>query len=175
MMRILSISVHSLVLAITNIVAILIGFGVYHLLKPVNQVAVQVPVAAMVSIIGFVSWRFFTRRLSFKGFAQPSSGELAWVYLAALLWTPLIFVPLHYVSQGYLTSMGNILGIWLFQVPVNILAILAAHKLRGTWLMSLLLLAACTAHPQPVAPIPPEAMVIVPAGWYLMGQDNGPR
>lgn len=110
MMRILSICVDSLVLAITNIVAILVGFGAYHLLKPVNQVAVQVPVAAMVCIIGFVSWRFFTRRLPFKGFAQPGSGELAWVYLAALLWSPILFVPLHYVSQGYLTSIGNILG-----------------------------------------------------------------
>lgn len=144
---------------------------IQSLLKPVNQVAVQVPVAAMVSIIGFVSWRFFTRRLSL--FAWLSGGELAWVYLAALLWTPLIFVPLHYVSQGYLTSIGNILGIWLFQVPVNILAILAAHKLSGTWLMALLLLAACAAHPQPAAPTPPEAMVIVPAGWYLMDRQSG--
>lgn len=87
----------------------------------------------------------------------------------------LIFVPLHYVSQGYLTSIGNILGIWFFQVPVNLLAILAAHKLRGTWLMVLLLLAACTARPQPAATSPVESMVVVPAGWFLMGQDEGPR
>lgn len=174
-MRILSICVHSLVLAIINIVAILIGFGAYHLLRPVNQIAVQVPIAAMICIIAFVSWSFFTQRLPFQAFARPSGGELVWVYLAALLWSPIIFVPFHYVSQGYLTSIGNILGIWLFQVPVNVLAILAAHKLRGTWLMVLLLLAACTVRPQPDTPSPPESMVVVPAGWFLMGQDEGPR
>lgn len=174
-MRILGICGHSLVLAITNLGAILVGFGVYHLLKPVNQVAVQVPVAAMVCIIGFLSWRFFIQRLSFKGFAQPSGGELVGVYLAALLWSPLIFVPLHYISQGYLTSVGNILGIWLFQIPVNLLVLLAAHKMSGPWLMALLLIAACTAPAQPVATSCPESMVVVPAGWFLMGQDDGPR
>jgi hypothetical protein len=130
MIRILSACGHSLVLAMTNIVAILVGFGVYNLLKPVNQIAVQVPFATMVCIIGFVSWCFLTRRLPFKEFAQPDGGELAWVYLAALLWSPILFVPLHYVSQGYLTSLGNILGLWLFQIPVNALAILAAYNRR---------------------------------------------
>lgn len=100
MMRILNIGVHSLVLAITNIAAILVGFGAYHLLKPINQVAVQVPVAAMVCVIGFVSWRFFTQRLSFKGFAQPSGGELVWVYLAALLWSPSSLSPCTMSARG---------------------------------------------------------------------------
>lgn len=33
-------------------------------------------------------------------------------------------------------------------------------------------LTACTTHPQS---IPLESMVTVPAGWFLMGQDEGPR
>lgn len=174
-MRVTQLSLLGLILAVTNLTGILVGFGAYHLLKPANQIAIQVPVAATVCIIGFVSWIAFAQRLALKGFSKPRGGELAWVYLAALLWNPILFVPLHYLTQGYLTSMGNILGLWLFQIPVNLLAILAAHKLSGPWLMVLLLIAACTAS-APVTPVsPPESMVKVSAGWFLMGQDEGPR
>jgi hypothetical protein len=130
----------SLVLVITNITGILVGFAAYHLLKPVNHMAVQVPMAATVCIIGYVSWHAFSQRVLSKRFARPSGGELVWVYLAALLWSPLLFVPLPYLTQGYLTSIGNILAIWLFQIPVNLLALLAATKMRGSWLMVLLLI-----------------------------------
>lgn len=176
MIRILRICLYGLVLAITNITGILVGFGAYHLLRPINQLAVQVPVAATVCIIGFVSWDAFAQRIVFRRLARPAGSELTWLYLAALLWGPLIFVPFHYVSQGYLTSFGNILAIWLFQIPINFLAILAAYKLSGTWLMVLFLLTACTVRPQPAATVSsPESIVIVPAGWFLMGQNDGPR
>ena len=42
-------------------------------------------------------------------------------------------------------------------------------------LASLALLAACTALPPPIISKPSHQMVLVPAGWFLMGQDDGPR
>lgn len=136
-MRITQLSLHSLALAVINITSVLVGFGAYHLLRPVSQIAIQASVATMVCIIGFVSWSVFSQRLPFKESARPSGSDLVWVYLAAFLWIPLLFAPLHYITQGYLTSIGNILGLWLFQIPVNLLAILAAQKLSGRWLMVL--------------------------------------
>lgn len=37
------------------------------------------------------------------------------------------------------------------------------------------LLTACSIRPQPEMTIPPKSMVVVPAGWFLMGQDEGLR
>lgn len=128
-MRILRICLHSLVLTVANIGFIIVGFGVYHLLKPVNQIAIQAPVAAILCITAFVVWSLFIPRLPFKGLPLQGTSELAWVYLAALLWSPIVFVPLHYITQGYLTSVGNILATWFFQLPVNFLAILTANIL----------------------------------------------
>lgn len=128
-MTILRICLHSLILTLANIASILIGFGLYHSLKPVNQIAVQIPAAVMLSIIAFVTWGLIIHHLPFQRLFWENSRELAWVYLAALLWGPLIFVPFHYVTQGYLTAFGNILPTWLFQLPVNLLAVLAARRL----------------------------------------------
>ena len=43
------------------------------------------------------------------------------------------------------------------------------------WLISLTLLTTCTLRPQPATVSPAETMVTVPAGPFLMGQDDGPR
>ncbi len=174
-MKLIYPGLHGLVLTIINITGVLVGFGAYHLLKPANQIAIQVPVAATVCIIGFVSWNAFSQRLPFKGLAKPRGGELLWVYLAALLWNPVLFVPLHYLTQGYLTSFGNILGLWLFQIPVNLLAILAAQKLGRPWLMVLLFLAACPTPALSASVSPPELRVTAPDRRFGVEQVDGPR
>ena len=40
-------------------------------------------------------------------------------------------------------------------------------------LLLVLLVTGC--YPQPTASWPQESMVVVPAGWFLMGQNEGPR
>jgi len=114
-------------MVIANIGAIYCGFIIYHLLKPANQIAVQLPVAVILSISGFVIWNLFLRINFFKKFTIKEKHEFIYIYFAALLWVPLIFVPLHYVSQDYLTSFGNIIAIWIFQLPVNLISIVAAY------------------------------------------------
>jgi hypothetical protein len=64
------------------------------------------------------------------GLSLHGRAEWFWTYLLALLWTPLIFVPLHSVTQGYLTSFSNIIATWLFQLPTNALALLIAGGMR---------------------------------------------
>ena len=41
--------------------------------------------------------------------------------------------------------------------------------------VSSLLSVACTFWPQPATTSIHTSMVVVPAGWFLMGQDEGPR
>ncbi len=51
-MKLFRISLNSLIMVITNLGAIYYGFILYHLLKPANQIAVQLPVAVILSIAG---------------------------------------------------------------------------------------------------------------------------
>ena len=53
--------------------------------------------------------------------------EFIYIYFAALIWAPVIYIPLHYVTQGYLTSFSNIIALWIFQLPVNLISIIAAY------------------------------------------------
>jgi hypothetical protein len=121
---------HSLVLTGVNLGCIIAGFGVYYLLRPVNQIAVQAPLAAGLTIVVFATWSLLVRWLPVGGLSLHGRAEWFWTYLLALLWTPLIFVPLHFVTQGYLTSFSNIIATWLFQLPTNALALLIAGGMR---------------------------------------------
>ncbi len=110
---------HGLVLAVINIGAILFGFMVYVLVRPANQIAVQAPIAIVASIVATLVWAWISRR-----FAAPSKASLPWVFLIALIWLPAIFIPLHYLTQGYLADFDNVLWGWAFQAPVNAIALL---------------------------------------------------
>jgi len=123
---------HSFVLALANIIFIIAGFGIYHLLKPTNQIAVQAPSAALMCIIAFLLWSLLVRRFCGQDLLFQDKNEFAWAFLMALLWSPVIFVPFHYIARGYLTSFGNMLAIWLFQIPTNFLALVVVK----TWFRS---------------------------------------
>ncbi len=126
-MRTARIIAHGLVLATVTVGSIAIGFAVYKLLGLLDQIAVQVLVAGVVCVVAFALWAFAADRLSGGRFSIVDLKELGITYASALAWTPLVFVPLHFVTQGYLTSFGNILSIWLFQLPFNLLALMVAN------------------------------------------------
>ena len=119
--------VNSLILTIINISSILIGFYVYYLVKASNQIAVQAPVACFVSVMSFLLWKFISWRF-IKKLDLKEKEEYIVVFFLSMLFSPIIFVPLHYVTQGYLTSPQNIIGIWLFQLPTNILVLTVYSK-----------------------------------------------
>ncbi len=129
-MRIKHIGLHSFVLAIVNFASVIAGFGIYHLFRPINQISLQAPVAALICIFIFVIWSVFIQNILSKGLSLKGISEFLGVYVASLLWAPALFVPIHYLSQGYLTSYDNLLAGWLFQLPVNLLAVLTVFKIN---------------------------------------------
>jgi hypothetical protein len=68
------------------------------------------------------------RILPFSRLHLHSTAEKRWAFMASLAWGPVVFVPLHYFTQGYLTSVGNIAALIMFQVPVNAIAMLVVFK-----------------------------------------------
>ncbi len=128
-MALFRVIIHGFALAAANIISIIVAFGVYKILKTPHQLLVQVPVAVILSIGIFLLWLIVARLPLFKFISIKSLKELSWIFLASLAWSPIIFIPLHYTSQGYLTGSGNIIALFQFQLPVNVLVILVAKRI----------------------------------------------
>ncbi len=131
-MTLLRVCLHSIVLAMTDLGSIILAFGFYSILRSlvtVNQLVLQVPIAVILCIFVFASWSMIVNRLSSKKLSLQGNNDLILTYIAAFLWVPIIFIPLHYFTQGYITSFGNIIAIWLFQVLVNLLALWISRKI----------------------------------------------
>ena len=126
-MRIFKILLHALALAAFNLAAILAGFAFYKISGISNQLAAQIPAAVLLSAFGFALWYTIAYRVGGERLRLRGLSAYAGAYVAAFAWLPIIFVPLHYVSQGYLTSFANIYYTWLFQALANALALAAAY------------------------------------------------
>ncbi len=123
-MKTLRLLIHSLALALIDIGAVLAGFALYTLVRPAPQRTVQIPAATLITVGSFLLWSLAVRRWPGRRLSLKTSAELAGTWLLVLLWTPSLFVPLHYLGRGYLTSWANIWNLWLFQMPVNAAAVL---------------------------------------------------
>jgi hypothetical protein len=124
-MKFLPVMLHGLILTVVNVGAVLVGFAFYKISGISYQLAAQVPAAVLVSVVAFALWYVAARRLGGEWFRLRGPSAYVWTYVVAFAWLPALFVPLHYVTQGYLTSFANIYDTWLFQAPTNVLALAA--------------------------------------------------
>ena len=135
-MRYLNIILQSFILTVTNIAAILSAFGIYTIVLQfvaVNQRALQTPLAIILNIALFLVWTWLVVRYLSRYSLQKTS-EFYLVYFAAGIWNPIIFIPVHYFTQGYLTSLGNIIVLWMYQVLVNLPVLALARWLSNRML-----------------------------------------
>lgn len=117
---------YGFLLSLINLMSIILGYGFYHLFKTSNQIVVQLPIAIFLSFLFFLIYVFLL--IKNKKDINMSTFRVTIIYLFSMLWTPIIFVPIHFITQGYITSMENILYTWAFQAVTNIL-VLAMTKL----------------------------------------------
>jgi hypothetical protein len=117
---------HGFALTAVNVGAVLVGFAAYKILGVGHQLAVQIAVAVAISVAAFATWYYIVGRVTKGRTTLGSLGAYFWTYAFASGWLPAVFIPLHYVTQGYLTSFANIYNMWLFQAPTNALALAAA-------------------------------------------------
>lgn len=132
--KIVRIGLHAIVLAVGSLTSILVGFGFYHLLRTtwsIDQLPIQVPFAVLTLIVGFTAWYLVICRTPLQRFRIVGWGEFIAVYLVSLVITPLFFFPLHFLTQGYISSIDNILSILYFQIPTNFVTLLTAIYLVG--------------------------------------------
>ena len=116
-----------LLLYLINFAAVLMGFVAYQLVGG-NQLPIQILVATAASVSGYVLLYYVLKKISPKTLVTKPI-DLIWIFVIALIWNPVIFIPLHYVTQGYLTEPGNILGMMLFQIPTNSIVLFIVYSL----------------------------------------------
>ncbi len=116
----MSVLINGFVLSLINIVSIILGFIIYQISKSRTQISIQIISACFFSVILFLLWQFISQKL-FKKITIEKKSDYWKTYFASILFSPIIFTPLHYLSEGYLTSWQNIAGIFMFQIPTNIL------------------------------------------------------
>lgn len=127
-MKPIRILLHGFVLLVVNLVGVIGGFAMYYALGTKDQFATQLPVAVVLSIVLFVAWSVLFSKVPFRNLRLKGNGEYLLTGICSLLWNPIVFIPLHYFTQGYLTGGGNIISLAAFQIPVNAVAILVAWK-----------------------------------------------
>lgn len=120
------------VLAAVNLGGIWIGFMMFKLAGSTYQPGIQLPVAFIISVLGFALWsRLVNPRISNR-FRFRSRRDGYGIYLMAPAWAALIFVPTHFAVSGYLAAFTNILALWAFQLLTNLAVIEVGLKLACT-------------------------------------------
>ncbi len=122
--------VHGTVLAAIDIMAVLLGFFVYVLVRPAPQLMVQVPIAAAAVVVLFLLWVLAIENRE-SGSVEPHRWEWVLIGLGSLVMAPVIFVPLHYIGRGNFTGWGNLIALWIFQVPANVVTLFVAARVSG--------------------------------------------
>ena len=112
--------INGLVLSLLNIISIILGFIIYQISKSRTQISIQIISACFFSVVLFLLWQFISQKL-FRKITIEKKSDYWKTYFASILFSPIIFTPLHYLTEGYLTSWQNITGIFMFQIPTNIL------------------------------------------------------
>lgn len=114
--------IHAIVLSLSNLAAIAAGFVVwYYLREGVGpQIPTQVTVAVLVNTLGYGAWFLATHRTRFTGLRLRRDSDVWTVWFLAIPAGIAIFVPVHYLVEGYLTSAGNLVGLALYAAVVNL-------------------------------------------------------
>ncbi len=114
---------HALVLTILIFLSIAIGFFFWKLVGG-RQIMVQSLVGVLIANLSFWMWIKWSVARGIR--VAENNYQATGFWILSLLLPAIIFVPLHYFTQGYLTSWGNISAITLYVIPVNF---------NGAWLM----------------------------------------
>lgn len=131
-MKTVRVGIHSLVLVLVDLIGIGGGaLAAYQITGVANQVQWQLPIAIVLSIGFFVAWILFFRVFDLRRMQLVGPKEHRVCWILSILFAPMVFVPLHYFTQGYLTRVGNLVALALYQLPVNALALFVTSVLQN--------------------------------------------
>lgn len=95
------------------------GVPAHLLTGSANQVWIQLPVALLVTLGSFFLWVRATRIRRLAALRLENPEDLAAGLFASIAWGVVLFVPIHFLAPGYVTSFGNIVARAVYQLVVN--------------------------------------------------------
>lgn len=129
------IGLHGIVLTLLDIVGIAFGAVLaYNITGTPNRFSLQVSIAVCTTLACFCGWVAVVGALRWRTLRITGACEALWCLTASILWNPVIFFPLHYFTQGYVSSVRNIAALAIYQIPVNAVALILAFgilRFRG--------------------------------------------
>lgn len=113
---------HSFLMTVFNLTSIIGGFCIFKAFKFSNQMIVQSFIAVIINIMILFVW-YYVNNLYLKSLRidLQTIKNLITVSLTGMLWTPFVFIPIHFVTQSYMTNFGNIIAIWIYQAVLCII------------------------------------------------------
>ena len=122
MSRSWKLALSAFVFAGINFVGIAVGFLAYYVSGNPNQLLIQIPLAAVVSVGGVIVWLLYFGRWH----RLELEVDTICVFLLSFPAAAVLFTGLHYLFSGYLTAFGNIMALWVFAFLTNIPALALA-------------------------------------------------
>jgi len=111
---------HAFVLGMLNFTGSTIAFFLWKLLDGPQRI-VQGWLAAAIVFFGFWLWLRFAASRGID--LARRKREFVTIWILASFIPAGVFIPLHYFTQGYLTSMGNIWALLRLALPTNFAAL----------------------------------------------------
>ena len=117
--------ISSLAVAFLNLASIVIGFAIYFLSGVDSQLMVEVPTAFVLGIVLVIGWLAGLHRY----LGLDPEEDFILVFFFAFPAGAVLFTIVHFIVAGYLTSAGNIVGIFALQGGENMVALPVAAAL----------------------------------------------
>jgi len=126
------IAIHGLILAAINLVAVFVGSAWDKWTHQLHPFAAQLPVGALLSMVGFALFYQLIQAFSNGRSSLQSRYEWQYTYASALFFGPLLFVICNIIAPVRFFSLGRLFTIVVFQGLVNPFSLYLAFATRNS-------------------------------------------
>jgi len=118
--------VHAIVLGVVNLGGLLAGAAAFFILRGHGQIAMQIPVALIMTVLCFGLWTLLTRGTDSGSLRLDAVRDAFYLYLLAIPFAVVLLVLMGFMTQGHAPSWADLIALVLFQIIANFLTLLVS-------------------------------------------------
>jgi hypothetical protein len=120
-------------LAIISIMAIHFGENLLFYLGPFNTVSIQSPLALIIAMLIFFFYMYVLHRIEFFDLKIYSLDDSLLIFAVSVAWSPILYLLLHYYTNGVWVNWKAIFSILFWQIPTNLLIVFMFNCAAQRW------------------------------------------